>query len=69
VALVFALEPVFAGLAGYLLAGHRLGTVGWAGCALILAGIAVSEPGAAAALQRSGRGVDQLRAPPDCGGV
>jgi drug/metabolite transporter (DMT)-like permease len=52
VALVFALEPVFAGLAGYLLAGDRLGAVGWAGCALILAGIVVSEPRAAAVLQR-----------------
>jgi drug/metabolite transporter (DMT)-like permease len=50
VALVFALEPVFAGLAGYMLAGDRLGFVGWAGCAVILAGIAVSEPGAASAL-------------------
>jgi len=50
-ALVFALEPVFAGLAGYFLAGDRLGTLGWAGCAVILAGIAVSEPSAAGALR------------------
>jgi drug/metabolite transporter (DMT)-like permease len=55
VALVFALEPVFAGFAGFLLAGDRLGAVGWAGCAVILAGIVVSEPGAAAALQRVAR--------------
>jgi drug/metabolite transporter (DMT)-like permease len=55
VALVFALEPVFAGLAGFLLAGDRLGAVGWAGCAVILAGIVVSEPGAASALQRLAR--------------
>jgi drug/metabolite transporter (DMT)-like permease len=55
VALVFALEPVFAGLAGFLLAGDRLGAVGWAGCAVILAGIVVSEPGAATALQRVAR--------------
>jgi drug/metabolite transporter (DMT)-like permease len=46
-ALVFAAEPVFAGLFGFLLAGDRLGAMGWAGCALILAGIVVSEPGAA----------------------
>ncbi|MEP6909697.1 MAG: DMT family transporter [Actinomycetota bacterium] len=50
-ALVFALEPVFAGVAGYLLAGDRLGAVGWAGCAVILAGIVVSEPSAAATLR------------------
>jgi drug/metabolite transporter (DMT)-like permease len=49
VALVFALEPVFAGLAGYLLAGDRLGALGWGGCALILAGIVISEPAAAQA--------------------
>ena len=46
-ALVFAAEPVFAGLFGFLLAGDRLGALGWAGCALILAGIVVSEPAAA----------------------
>jgi drug/metabolite transporter (DMT)-like permease len=51
-ALVFALEPVFAGVAGYLLAGDRLGTLGWAGCAVILAGIVVSEPAAATALRQ-----------------
>jgi drug/metabolite transporter (DMT)-like permease len=50
-ALVFALEPVFAGLAGYLLAGDRLGALGWGGCGLILAGIVVSEPAAARALR------------------
>jgi drug/metabolite transporter (DMT)-like permease len=50
-ALVFALEPAFAGLAGYLLAGDRLGALGWAGCGLILAGIVVSEPAAARALR------------------
>ena len=54
-ALVFALEPVFAGLAGYFLAGDRLGAVGWAGGALILAGIIVSEPAAAEAIRRSTR--------------
>jgi drug/metabolite transporter (DMT)-like permease len=51
-ALVFALEPVFAGIFGYALAGDRLGALGWAGCAVILAGIAVAEPGAAGTLAR-----------------
>jgi drug/metabolite transporter (DMT)-like permease len=55
VALVFALEPVFAGLAGYLFAGDRLGALGWGGCALILSGIVISEPGAAAALAQRAR--------------
>jgi drug/metabolite transporter (DMT)-like permease len=52
-ALVFALEPVFAGLAGYLLAGDRLGALGWAGGAIIIAGIIVSEPAAADTLRTS----------------
>ena len=47
----FAAEPVFAGLFGYLLAGDRLGALGWSGCAVILAGIVVSEPAAAATLR------------------
>src|SRR3954451_2143441 len=51
-ALIFALEPVFAGIFGYALAGDRLGAAGWAGCALILCGIAVAEPAAAATLAR-----------------
>ena len=50
-ALAFAAEPVFAGLFGYLLAGDRLGALGWSGCAVILAGIVVSEPAAAATLR------------------
>ena len=50
-ALVFAAEPVFAGLFGFLLAGDRLGALGWAGCALILAGIVISEPAAARCVQ------------------
>ena len=55
-ALVFAAEPVFAGFFGFLLAGDRLGALGWGGCALILGGIVVSEPAAAAALRRLVRG-------------
>ena len=51
-ALVFALEPVFAGIFGFALAGDRLGALGWAGCAVILGAIAVSEPAAAGSLVR-----------------
>jgi drug/metabolite transporter (DMT)-like permease len=42
-ALIFTMEPVFAGLFGYLLAGERLGARGLAGCGLILAGILTSQ--------------------------
>ena len=51
-ALVFALEPVFAGIFGFALAGDRLGVLGWTGCAVILCGIAVAEPAAAGTLAR-----------------
>jgi drug/metabolite transporter (DMT)-like permease len=51
-ALVFALEPVFAGIFGFALAGDRLGALGWAGCAVIMCGIAVAEPAAAGSLIR-----------------
>ena len=51
-ALVFALEPVFAGIFGFALAGDRLGALGWTGCAVILCGIAVAEPAAAGTLAR-----------------
>jgi drug/metabolite transporter (DMT)-like permease len=49
-ALVFTLEPVFAALFGYTLAGDRLGALGWGGCAAIMAGIVLAEPAAAAVL-------------------
>ena len=42
-ALIFTMEPVFAGLFGYLLAGERLGARGLAGCGLILAGILIGQ--------------------------
>ena len=51
-ALVFAMEPVFAGVFGYTLAGDRLGALGWAGCAVIVAGILLAEPAAADTLRR-----------------
>ena len=47
-ALAFALEPVLAGFFGFWLAGDRLGAIGWGGCALIMAGIVVAEPGGGA---------------------
>ncbi len=44
-ALIFATEPVFAALFGYLLLQERLGWRGLLGCALILSGMAVGEIG------------------------
>ncbi len=49
-ALVFALEPVWAALFGVTIAGDRLGLWGWLGCAVIMGGIVLAEPAAAAAL-------------------
>ena len=51
-ALAFSLEPVWAAFFGFTLAGDRLGTTGWIGCAVIMAGILVSEPQAAGVLAR-----------------
>jgi drug/metabolite transporter (DMT)-like permease len=51
-AIAFALEPVFAGIFGFWLAGDRLGAVAWTGCALIMAGIVVAEPEAGRTLRR-----------------
>jgi len=51
-ALVFAMEPVFAALFGYTLAGDRLGWAGWGGCAVIMTGILIAEPAAAGSLAR-----------------
>ncbi|HXY85408.1 MAG TPA: DMT family transporter [Gaiellaceae bacterium] len=52
IAIVFSLETVFAGLFGFVLAGDRLGALGWGGCAVILAGIVLAEPAAAGVLRR-----------------
>ena len=51
-ALVFTLEPVWAALFGFTLAGDRLGALGWAGCGVIMAGIVLAEPAAADVLAR-----------------
>ena len=42
-AVILTAEPVFAGIFGFLLAGDRLGARGYAGAALIIAGILVAE--------------------------
>jgi drug/metabolite transporter (DMT)-like permease len=42
-ALILITEPAFGGLFGWLLAGEVLGVRGWAGAALILAGMVASE--------------------------
>ena len=42
-ALIIAMEPAFAGLFGYLLAGDRLTATAWLGAALILAAIVAVE--------------------------
>jgi drug/metabolite transporter (DMT)-like permease len=51
-ALAFSLEPVWAAVFGFTLAGDRLGAVGWLGCAVIMAGIVIAEPTAADVLGR-----------------
>ncbi len=42
-AVILTMEPVFAGLFGFLLLDERLSAAGWFGCALILAGMLVAE--------------------------
>ncbi|HEX7148685.1 MAG TPA: DMT family transporter [Actinomycetota bacterium] len=44
-AVIFTMEPVFAGLFGFLLAGERLSGRGWLGAGLILAGMLIAEQG------------------------
>ena len=51
-ALVFTLEAPFAALFGVLLLSERLGWAGWSGCAVMLIGIVLAEPAAAATLRR-----------------
>jgi drug/metabolite transporter (DMT)-like permease len=55
-ALVFTLEPAWAALFGYTLAGDRLGITRWLGCVAIMAGIVIAEPAAGSALRRLVRG-------------
>ena len=51
-ALAFSLEPVWAAVFGVTLSGDELGAAGWAGCAVIMAGIVLAEPAAAAGLRQ-----------------
>jgi drug/metabolite transporter (DMT)-like permease len=51
-ALVFTLEAPLAAFFGVLLLSESLGWAGWAGCAVMLAGIVLSEPAAAGVLRR-----------------
>jgi drug/metabolite transporter (DMT)-like permease len=44
-AIILTMEPVFAGLFGFLLAGERLAARGWLGAACIVAGMLVAELG------------------------
>ena len=46
-AVILTMEPVFAGLFGFLLAGEHLSARGWAGACCILAGMLVAELGRA----------------------
>jgi len=52
-ALAFTMEPVWTAFFGYTLAGDRLGLLGWGGSAVIMSGIVLAEPAAAAALVRN----------------
>ncbi len=51
-ALVFTLEAPFAAVFGVALLSERLGWVGWTGCVVMLTGIVLAEPAAAAVLRR-----------------
>jgi drug/metabolite transporter (DMT)-like permease len=64
VAVVFAMEPVFAAFFGFTLAGDRLGPLGWAGCAVIMGGIVLAEPAATGTLRRLAGRVRPRRAGP-----
>jgi drug/metabolite transporter (DMT)-like permease len=51
-ALVFTLEAPFAAIFGVALLSERLGWIGWTGCVVMLAGIVLAEPAAAAVIRR-----------------
>jgi drug/metabolite transporter (DMT)-like permease len=44
-ALIYALEPMWAALFGYLLAGDKLSLLAWVGCGFILAGMIIGRVG------------------------
>jgi drug/metabolite transporter (DMT)-like permease len=51
-AVIYTLEAPFAALFGVLLAGDRLGWIGWAGCSVMIVAIVLAEPAAASVLRR-----------------
>jgi len=63
VALIFALEPIFAHIAAYLILDEHLGLQGWIGASLIIAGMLYSELGG----RRKAKiqALDQMAAPID----
>ncbi|MGE5592718.1 MAG: DMT family transporter [Betaproteobacteria bacterium] len=65
VAIVFAMEPVFAGVFGWLILGERLTVVQQAGAALILAGMLASEVGFPRRRPRAGQDSDKRTQGPE----
>ena len=63
VALVFALEPIFAHIAAFIILGEHLGVNGWFGAGLIIAGMLYSELGGRRAIKI--QPLDQMAAPID----
>ena len=60
-ALIYALEPVWAALAGLLLAGDVLSVPAWIGCGCILAGMVVGRLGEASGKLHRTAGVVKQR--------
>ena len=63
IALVFALEPIFAHLAAYFILDEQLGFKGWLGAGLIIAGMLYSELGGRKKVKV--QPLDQMAAPLD----
>lgn len=63
VALVFALEPIFAHIAAFFILGEHLGVNGWFGAGLIIAGMLYSELGGRRKIKI--QPLDQMAAPLD----
>jgi drug/metabolite transporter (DMT)-like permease len=63
IALIFALEPIFAHIAAYFILGEHLGIKGWFGAGLIIAGMLYSELGGKRKVKI--QPLDQMAAPSD----
>jgi drug/metabolite transporter (DMT)-like permease len=61
IALIFALEPIFAHLAAFLILAEHLGLQGWLGAALIISAMLYSELGGKKTIQI--QALDQMAAP------